>query len=356
MQPIDLSALSETITHYLLAGSRPGDSASATAAQAMAEAIERRRAYRCAVTGPRRECTLRIADREIAAEMLDESANGFAVLPSEAVECQVGGIVRLKTTSGWTEAEIVHIQFPLPESGVPSSEGQQAAAPPRLGLMRIRDLEASEVDPHMTAQISWTNLREVLRHFSELLPPLGYVVGLSIGTLLVFYVVFVLLESSAPMLADTDGADPRPQAPALDPAPPPPVVHPTPKKYAPAPRQERPPANIRPERTLAKARSLLGDPEALLRPELAKALALTSDQAARLRQIIDDHQAFAKNLEVSSDDVESSSKLADRLRERCVNILTQEQRAALVYHLSQQDAATHSKPTDDTVPETDGNE
>src|SRR5262249_3362968 len=87
---------------------------------------QRRSSFRCSVDGERGMARLKIGDRAIDVDVLDESAGGFAVAVDTTPDCAVGDFLLLEVAQAWVEVRVVNI-------GV-DPDGIRA----RLGLMRLR--------------------------------------------------------------------------------------------------------------------------------------------------------------------------------------------------------------------------
>ena len=113
----------------------------------------RRRCFRIPVRGSRRNAVLEVDRRRVPVQVRDESAEGFAVAASRDPRVQAGDVVRLRTESGWSEVQVVHVDSgqPAGSDGDPQAHKGQPAF--RLGLKRLRDLPAPEDQP---TKISWT--------------------------------------------------------------------------------------------------------------------------------------------------------------------------------------------------------
>ena len=71
---------------------------------------ERRKSHRYAVSGSRRDGRLRLGQREVAVEILDESACGVAVAFDGPPGCEPGETLLLEIASGWTEVQVVNVR------------------------------------------------------------------------------------------------------------------------------------------------------------------------------------------------------------------------------------------------------
>ena len=159
-------------------------------------ADERRSHYRCRVSGDRRTGRMKIDERELGVEIVDESANGFAVEVDAGQGCEIGQVAFLENASGWTEVRVVNIR---PQRSVEANElaGQTSDTRMRLGLVRLQISESSEVEEEQQAAFSWG---EVMRTICPL-APLGWVLGvgacLVFGASLIFVLVWTLEQMEA---------------------------------------------------------------------------------------------------------------------------------------------------------------
>ncbi len=101
-------------------------------------AIDRRASFRVPAV-EQRVGRLRIARREILVELIDESAEGFAILLGGTLDCHVGQTARLQTSSGWAEVRIMNASMTRAVTAAEAGESCEIACT-RLGLQRLRDL------------------------------------------------------------------------------------------------------------------------------------------------------------------------------------------------------------------------
>ena len=146
---------------------------------------ERRASFRCPASGPRQRGRLRIGKREIAVEVLDESASGYSIDCKQAEDCEVGQSLLLRVESTWTIVRIMNLQ---------TSDGQT-----RMGLVRVKDLEASEVDRKQSEGFSIDGLKRLGRVLAPLGRRAAGIVGLILGGAFVGVFVIVALEHWAPL-------------------------------------------------------------------------------------------------------------------------------------------------------------
>lgn len=125
------------------------------------ESDDRRRAYRCPVAGSRAGAVLRLGTREIAADIVDESANGFAVVVEENVRSETGQTFSLGTAGGWVEVEVKNVQY---QQWTSFEEDGNAVTKTRtrLGLLRLRDLTVWTPDETLWQRLSIAGVRKLL--------------------------------------------------------------------------------------------------------------------------------------------------------------------------------------------------
>jgi hypothetical protein len=138
---------------------------------------------------------LKIGEQEVAVEILDESVNGFSVMLDGAPECDVGAILSIQVAANWSEVRVMNLQ--LQKSITEEEPGNTVfTTRTRLGLLRVRDLDAWDAAAERPSRRSWRQF------IGPLLPvgrPLTSAVGLILGIFLVFMVLIWALELSAPL-------------------------------------------------------------------------------------------------------------------------------------------------------------
>ncbi len=161
---------------------------------------DRRKSCRFLSVGQRRTGKLRIGSHETTAEILDESAGGLSLIVSTGIDISVGQHVLLQSESLWLEIQVANLQS--------VSETQL-----RLGVMRLRELDDSEVDWDGPTTWSWTDFKTIAAPLQALVHPLATIVGLILGVPLALVVLIWVLDRSAPLLVvpsdDTDRTDPQ---------------------------------------------------------------------------------------------------------------------------------------------------
>ena len=98
---------------------------------------ERRLAFRFPVNGPRRQAVLLCGNDEFDAEVLDESAGGFAVEVAQVLDCRSNDMLMLRVGEDWFKVRVVFID--LQDVGVERFEGCNLKSCTRLGLSRVAD-------------------------------------------------------------------------------------------------------------------------------------------------------------------------------------------------------------------------
>lgn len=319
---------------------------------------ERRASFRCPVNGPRRAGRLRIGKREIPVEVLDESAGGYSIVGEQEFECEIGQSLLLQIGSSWTIVRIMSVQ--------------KAESNTRLGLLRLKDLEASEVEPEPRIELSLENLKRLARALAPLGRPAAGIVALLVGGALLGIGVIVVLERSVP-LADAINHDdaPRSVEDMTLPDPPPfgevrtsdeePEHNPrknraaTPSTPADPQEEESNPlveATAASERPRSKAVSETpasehvvrrSHPGLLLKPEIVKLLDLTREQIAELRRLFEEtRSSTAALLAADSEGTGSQDELALEVGKRTLAVLTPAQRETVTRILSNGKAAESS--------------
>jgi hypothetical protein len=319
---------------------------------------ERRSSYRCAVSGPRRVGRLKISEREVAVEILDESVNGFSVMLDGAPECDIGDILSVQVASNWSEVRVMNLQ--LQKSITEEEPGNTVfTTRTRLGLLRLRDIDAWDAAPERPRRRSWRQLIVPLMPVGR---PLTTAVGLILGIFLGFMVLVWALESSAPLIQvvgdDVPHGSPRDDVPLSAPStedsrsrsvgsrP----YRPLKVKLPIASTAADPPARSRPEQAMPEEAIRLSRPEFLLQPQISRLLALSREQVDKLRRIFDEYQTTAKEA-VGADWNTSSTPAIDdaeiELGRHSLAVLTEAQRVSLMRHLSATDLLQESSPTNE---------
>ncbi len=274
---------------------------------------DRRQHYRCRVDGARREGVLRVGDREIPAEITDESAGGFGVIVKGVLDFSVGQTLVLEHASGQTEVEVASMRL---EESSDAAKAEDAADTPaelctRLGLTRLTDIApvGAEVGEH--DGLSWEGVGKLAL---RLIPDWRALLGAAVLVAGIFVVGAALawvmdrgvseevgghpLDSrSAKSNRPTHWFDSHGQREATVPeipdpkfAPPKPVARGSqaPRKAAPSRPAARATAASRPEDQPGKEATRLRNPRSLLKPAVAELLKLSAAQLDELRAILEE--------------------------------------------------------------------
>lgn len=112
---------------------------------------DRRRTFRCRIRDLRWDAALKVGWRKVPARVLNESAEGFAVVALRHPRVEAGDVVQLRTPSGWSEARVVYVKrdASAADGGTP---GNRPKGPVRLGLKRLGDLPLPAERP---GKIGW---------------------------------------------------------------------------------------------------------------------------------------------------------------------------------------------------------
>jgi len=303
---------------------------------------ERRASFRCPANGPRRAGRLRIGKRELAVEVLDESAGGYSIVCEQELDCEVGQSLLVRIESNWSKVRIMNLQ--------------QEDGHTRLGLLRLKDLEASEVDSHARVKLSIDGLAQLARALSPMGRVVAGVVVLLVGGALVGAGVMVALERSARMADVVKHHDPGnieemmfPQAPPL------PQTKTGDEEPGPLKRKEKTPKGPAPmgpagEQTIPRAEVQAAGPSSsaqagseitasddvvrhshpglMLKPEIVKLLALNHGQINQLRRL------FEETRSSTAAALASDAELALEVGKRTLSVLTPAQRETVTRMLS----------------------
>jgi hypothetical protein len=241
--------------------------------------------------------------------------------------CDIDQTVLLKTTSGWTEVRVVNL--PLQKSiDAEESEGQVSETQTRLGLRRLRDLDASEVEAE---QLSWADLRALIRPLAPLVRLLTGAAGLIVGASLAFIVLTWTLEQSVPLDRAISGGAPHSRRATEDSRAR--SVRPHEGKFPRAPEPARPPGHARPRKSIPEEVNSSSPLGFRLKPKDTKLLALSREQLDQLRQIVDEYRTVTESA-VLADPGSRAPPVADdpaiQLGRRGLDILTEKQRGSLM--------------------------
>jgi hypothetical protein len=314
---------------------------------------ERRASFRCPASDPRRRGRLRIGKREIPVEVLDESASGYSINCQQAEDCEVGQSLLLRVESTWTIVRVMNLQ---------TSDGQT-----RLGLARVKDLEASDVERKQSEGFSIDDLKRLGRALAPLGRRAAGIVGLLLGGAFVGVFVIVALEHWAPLTKKVEHNDSRRIEDMTSPELPQTSEQRTsdrqaehrPRKqqaaHPPTPADPREELSTTTEQPRQEVTAEMAAPEHvvrhshpgfLLKPEIAKLLKLTREQMAELRQLFEEtRSATAELLESDSDPAQSQQNMDLELGKRSLALLTPEQRQTVTRMLS------NTLPADGATPD-----
>jgi hypothetical protein len=309
---------------------------------------ERRGSYRCPVQGDRRQGRLRIRLREFPVEILDESAQGFAVAADAALDCQVGDVVLAEIASAWFEARVANRN--LAECEAADGESPTVART-GLGLVRLRELDAAQVDPSEAPLLSWLRFKSMLQPLVPLGRSARGTVVMIVGIVVLGAILVSVLERSAP-LADALQSEAARQsdgqvlAPDMGAS----VEEPqsTRKRKREPERTEREAelaetAEVAKAAAAAKAESTakvaqavperiarMAHPDFVLRPEVTEKLTLSPQQRERLEQLSREYEMMLKAQARSGKAaVENAEEALLRFGRRGWEILTDEQQRIL---------------------------
>lgn len=300
---------------------------------------DRRKSYRCAVQGARRCARLRIDGRNVDARVLDESAEGLAVQVEGTPDCKIGDTILLEIAAAWLEVRVINLH--LTESVPDDSQDAEPVTATRMGLVRLREVEESLIDPNDFPLLSAARIRSLLVPLVPLGKSVKGTAAAIVAIIVVGAVIVWLLEHSAPLAeamrehaAEQDdklqGLGER-LAPIIE------------KKTGdsssskPAKRDtEPPPAESKPQKTSSPSPALpappkgvvrLAHPDFLLKPQVTKLLSLRRKQREQLRRLFEQYKtALAESGSRASPS--GNDPLAE-LRRRAWEILTDKQRESL---------------------------
>lgn len=287
----------------------------------------------------RRQGRLRIAGRDVAVQLLDESVGGLAVASDKTPACQVGDSLLLEMAGAWTEVRVAGIDC---QPFVADSADAAAQTQSRLSLMRLRDVEPWEVDPQKLARPSWAGLQSMLAPLVPLVRSYRATAILMVVAVASGAVVYYVLEDAAPAVdAQRNGARASRGPTQAVSAPKIPIQKkkesarpkpgPVPRPFEARTRTTSPPEEAPTAPAVPVAASPQAAPEAtfgaphpdfLLKPEIAKLLALSRTQREQLR-------GLSRQLHDGAD--ASADKLAE-LGRHVWDILTDKQRQSLADH------------------------
>jgi hypothetical protein len=294
---------------------------------------ERRDSYRCPVSGTRRHGRLRIGEREFAVEIVDESANGFSVVFDGALECYIGQEIFVQVASAWAKVRVMN--FRLQESiATEESESTVSATRSRLGLMRLSEVDAWDIDSPQPARTPQATIRTIIHCLAFLVRPLTSVAGLMVVAPLAALVLVWAMEQFFPedLLVSENGVH---LAPGTE--------HSRSRFFRSADEKTMPSAhqlsklaaNALPKgTTIPQGVTRSTRPESLLKPEVTKLLALNPVQLHQLRQIFDDYRTTTDEARSAAPSSSNAREPDIQLGRRGLAIFTEEQRSSLMWLLS----------------------
>ena len=233
----------------------------------------------------------RFGDREVVAEILDESAEGFGISVEGTLDCQVGQTILVLTSAGWSEARIMNVRALQPMPADESAEPETACAT-RLGLLRIKDLPTVESEEDAVR----SSVRSTIRSLAAPLKTLGgalVVTTVMIGGLVVVTAALVwAMGHQKPSAKTVTLSPPSIQAKPVEPR----------TKYVvrevaspPEPPRELPPATETQSLPgLPDVVAHLPRPEFLLKADVVRELTLSPQQQQQLQSMLDEQQAAAE--------------------------------------------------------------
>lgn len=104
---------------------------------------------------------LRLGTREVSAEIIDESAGGYAVVVEENIRAEANQMFSLRTVDGWVEVEVKNVQYQQWTS-LEQNDEPVTRTRTRLGLLRKRDLEVRKPEESIWRRLSLGGVRKLL--------------------------------------------------------------------------------------------------------------------------------------------------------------------------------------------------
>lgn len=297
------------------------------------ESDDRRRAYRCPVAGPRSGAILRLGTREMVAEIVDESANGFAVVVEENVRSETGQTFSLGTADGWVEVEVKNIQY---QQWTSFEEGGATVTKTRtrLGLLRLRDLTVWSPDESLWRRLSIGSMRRLLNAMRPLTQSFSKAALIVVGIVLVGLGLVWGLEQTK-VVEHKSIKEMAPPAKVKT------VPRPAPAKYV---KQELPklpdfklklplpgeaklpklPMNAAPDHLLR----MLSKPDVLFQPDIVSRLVLSQSQLRELEAI---YQKSLSGVEgAAGTEAEQLAQREVELARKSLAVLTESQQRSLL--------------------------
>ena len=288
------------------------------------ENSNRRGALRCPLPQSRQEAVLKVGEDHVMVRLVDESAEGFAVLAERTPGVEVDDVIQLWTTAGRFEVRVASIaQEGASRTYLPQVRSQ-VRSPSRLGLERLRDLGIQEDRPSRMAWFDrlWQTGSAPWSSSSTTSATMLIMACVVVPVLLIIAIV----QFDRPLmkwLADwSKGSD----------------FSLRPGSRQQAPRSRRQAAN--PQSTIHNSQSSLYStirrlpgPSALTVPEVVRELALTDTQRAEIRRILNaTDEAIGQIDEYWGQDSRQAlsqkrTMLLAEARRRALGVLTPQQRA-----------------------------
>ena len=297
---------------------------------------EQRNSRRYRYVGSAKRGQLRLGDRDIDVELLDESATGFAVLLDDAPPCAVGDTLLLQLDSTASEVRVANIHMPDP-----------LLMQTRIGLTRLDDLPDWDrlAPPSFWAETKDWFFRERVK------------IGLrsGIGALLFFSILPVILLALAHDYAPEWSRKPVLHVDHLDNTPPFQEVKEARIQVVKKPRRDERIRPLNPKRIIA-TRSLQPDipklpvkmlratgasiPDMLLHPRVSKLLGLTDSQLDELSEITKELKELAwKKESLTASDAQEQVRAVEK---RMLDVLSEAQRTSFMHLMATESPGSKS--------------
>ena len=300
---------------------------------------EQRRWFRFAAANTEPWGELKIAGSRLPVRLLDESANGYAVIADSCPEIQVDDQAELRTSRGRFEVGVSHV------TSLDAVPDDPAPPPVRIGLAVIRELTPAA--PELS--VGW---RQGLWHalwpsYGDVGIPLGGIVFVALVVGLPVVAIALVFEPHGPLVRQcvawtntamnqwlSGGAGSRPELPALPPgssaAGPASPAPATPAALAPAASTATTFGSATQESdadVLATVRGMRGASPFVL-PAVVRALNLTEAQQEQIHRI---HQLASEAVAALGHSLQTAGRRAgeilDQARKEVLRILDDQQRA-----------------------------
>jgi hypothetical protein len=277
----------------------------------------------------------------VAVGVLDESSEGLALEADGTLDCKIGDIVLVEIAGAWIEARVVNLCRT-------ETAAEDSDAPPveqtRIGLMRLKEIEASLADPHDFPLLSWMRIRSMLAPLVPLGKSVKGTAALIVAMLAATGLLIWVLENAAPWaeamreqarqddklkehLERFSPSGDEKESAASKPTPP---EKPEKPEESPAPQEPKPdePPPPHPADSLPAEVVRLAHPGFLLKPEIVKLLALTRKQRDALEQLFAEHKTASADPAASNGAQRDDDPIVALCR-RALEILTAKQRQLL---------------------------